>query len=170
MALENNPSAKMTIKSRGQLMVPGTCMVCGNGNFEGDYLDLGVFFDYEGHMAMCKTCVVQAGETVGMFTADEHLELLKKFNDAVTDHEHMEQELENVRNQLASARNLLASYLTSDSSVVVSEGTERQDEDSSSTVSASDSGEPEVTEPVPSARRSNTGGSKSGNTTTRKFT
>lgn len=151
-------------------MAPGTCMECGRGNYDGDYLDLDVFFDYEGHMAMCKDCVVQAGETVGMFTAEEHLDLLKKFNDAVVEHERMESELENVRSQLASARNLLAGYLSADVDSTTNVESEPESSDSDGTSEVSDSGEPEVEEPVLSTGRSNTSGTKSRNTPSRKFT
>lgn len=159
MALENDPSAKMQIKSLGELQLPGTCMECGNGNFDGDYLDLGVFFDYEGHMAMCKTCVVQAGETVGMFTAEEHLKLLKDFNDLLVAHNDKEQELDNVRNELNAALTLLGA--SSDGY-----GLNRPDSveplaksaTSDAIAEGADSGEPEVTESTVSAGRSDTSG------------
>ena len=113
MVIENDPSARMQVRSKGELVHPGRCMVCGNGNCDSGYLDLGVFFDYEGTMYLCMSCCTQAGETIGMFTPDEvksQQELIEKLT-----HENVQQkeELDYARPIIGSLRSSIPYLLGS---------------------------------------------------------
>ncbi len=50
---------------------PASCMVCGSGNCEEGYVNLGVFYEYEGTMYLCFNCLVQAAEIIGCLTPAE---------------------------------------------------------------------------------------------------
>lgn len=52
-----DPSKLTQLRSRGQLMHPGTCAICGNGTCDEGYLDTGIYYDYEGHVYICLVCV-----------------------------------------------------------------------------------------------------------------
>lgn len=172
MALvENDPSSRMQQRSLGELMHPGSCCVCGNGNSEQTYLELGVFFDYEGNLYLCTPCVEQVINVWGAFTAEEMAAALEGANanfDSIT---RLEEELANVNEQLSAARTLLAANHSAYLSVVapdtVSEESEPKDSVSAEPVSVPDEGKPEVKEPVSEPRRGNTSSTKSSN---RKFT
>jgi hypothetical protein len=80
MAIENDPSARMQLRSAGELMAPATCAVCGSGNCEEGYLDLATFVEFHGTIYLCMTCLVQAGETAGMFTMEQVQHLNNQLN------------------------------------------------------------------------------------------
>jgi hypothetical protein len=71
MALVPDPSSRIQVRSAGELKHPGQCVVCGSGDTERTYVDLDVFFDYEGMVYLCNICTTQVGESIGMFTPDE---------------------------------------------------------------------------------------------------
>ena len=168
MALvENDPSSRMQQRSLGELKHPGSCCVCGNGNSDQTYLELGVFFDYEGNLYVCTPCVEQIINTWGAYTAEEMAAALEGANTNFEQITRLEEELANVRTQLSAARVMLASSITGrDFADLVSEGTESADGVSAEPVSVPDAGEPEVKEPVSKPGRTDTGSVKSSN---RKF-
>lgn len=97
MAIENDPSARMQVLSRGELNLPGTCYVCGNGTCEEGYLDFNTFIDYHGNFYLCMTCAVQAAETIGCFTP-EQVALMNELGEKAAEKvKVLEQELANAR-------------------------------------------------------------------------
>lgn len=97
MAIENDPSARMQVLSRGELNLPGSCYVCGNGTCEEGYLDFNTFIDYHGNFYLCMTCAVQAAETIGCFTP-EQVALMNELGEKAAERvKELEQELENAR-------------------------------------------------------------------------
>lgn len=113
MVIENDPSARMQIRSRGELVHPGRCMVCGSGNCDEGYIDLGVYFDYEGTMYLCKTCCYQAGETFGMFTPDEVKSQQELIERLTTENKTLTEELENVAPIVTIYQRSLADFVDS---------------------------------------------------------
>lgn len=69
--MKNDPDSRMHVRGIGELMHPGCCAVCGNGNCETGYIDLGVFYDYEGQVYLCMTCVNEVADTAGLLTDTE---------------------------------------------------------------------------------------------------
>lgn len=66
-----NPSGRMHLKGIGDLLFPGTCCVCGNGTYEHGYVQLGVYYEYEGEMYLCLTCLTEAAEIGGMLSLEQ---------------------------------------------------------------------------------------------------
>lgn len=85
---EHSASDRMQVRSVGDLRQPGTCMLCGSGNKEW-YLDLGVFFDWEGQMYLCQECIYQCAEAVGCLIPAEV--------------QHLQESSENLASQLLEA-------------------------------------------------------------------
>lgn len=72
---EIDPSARIQLRGIGELLHPGCCAVCGNGTCQDGYVDLDVYYDYEGQVYLCVTCMTQAGEAIGMLSKDESVHL-----------------------------------------------------------------------------------------------
>lgn len=117
MAIENDPSARMQVRSRGELMHPGTCMVCGSGTRDEGYLDLQVFFDYEGTMYLCHTCVTQAGETIGMFTPEQVQSQLSLLEQLTQENAKYKEELDNVRPIISAFEHFMSTASPSNPSI-----------------------------------------------------
>lgn len=66
-----NPSARMHYRGVGELLFPGSCCVCGNGTNPAGYVDIGVYFDYEGQVYLCISCLTEAAETGGMLSIEQ---------------------------------------------------------------------------------------------------
>jgi hypothetical protein len=84
-------------------------MICGSGDPERTYLDVGVFFDYEGSMYICILCGTQIGETLGLFTPEEiriQTEAIANLQRSV---DSMEEELGYARPIIAGIRRMLSS-------------------------------------------------------------
>lgn len=97
MVIENDPSARMQVRSMGELMHPASCSVCGSGNCEKGYLDLGVFYDYEGQVYLCMICATQAGETIGLYTPDEVKQNVDLINELAAENAKLKEELNDYR-------------------------------------------------------------------------
>lgn len=153
MIAENSPSARMQVRSRGDLVAPGCCCVCGNGTREEGFLDLGVFIDYHGTVYLCMVCVTQAGETVGMYTPEEVKHFTQQIETLLAAKEQLTSELENVtehRNSLESTLRLSfgAAGVSSGLTDAVVEESKAEQPDFPEAASGADSGESEPTEPV----------------------
>ncbi len=71
MVFTNTPSDRVQLVGLGELLHPGTCMLCGSGNCEEGYARLGVYYDYEGEQYLCRTCTIQVSELFGCLTPEE---------------------------------------------------------------------------------------------------
>lgn len=162
MYAEIDPSAKMQVRSQGQLQAPGSCMVCGTGTCDAGYLDLGIFIDYVGTAYLCKTCCYQAGETFGMFTPDEVNTSSSQISALLQENAELKTELEDARKFVAAADDLLRSRFSSGGVV-----TDTPHAESGAVLAVinspaddADAGEPVLTEPTPIRRRGNSSGSE----------
>ena len=102
-----SPSDKFQPRGVGDLKHPGTCLACGNGTCEFGYIDLGTFFDYEGQMYLCKTCVEEVGEVVGMLTIDESAFLQTTCESLAEENKRLSKELEDASDRLRAYDSLL---------------------------------------------------------------
>ena len=107
MAIENDPSARMQLRSRGQLVAPACCMVCGSSDTERAFLDLGVFIDFHGTCYLCELCLTQAAEILGMFTADQVSIMSTVGEKLLTEKEQLAEELRNVTEHRDALNNAL---------------------------------------------------------------
>lgn len=93
------PSGRFALRSAGELRQPGQCSVCGNGTCIEGYLDLDIYFEWEGNIYLCMNCVSEAIHVVGALLPKE-AETLK--NIVETTHA----ELKVTKEQLNEYRNL----------------------------------------------------------------
>lgn len=107
MILENNPSARMQVRSRGELVAPACCCVCGNATCDDGYIDLGVYIDFHGTVYLCMTCAVQAGETVGLFTPAEVNHFQMQIEGLLKANETLTLELESAQSYISNFDSLL---------------------------------------------------------------
>lgn len=149
MPILNDPSARFQVRSRGELMAPGTCAVCGNGTCDDGYLDLDVFVDYLGTLYLCLTCLTEAGETIGMYTAEQVKTTEALMSSMAKVNEDLTQELKHARPVIDSLRAIAAANGTPDvpsgtadsEPAVVEQSTDK-------TPSGPDAGESKPAEPV----------------------
>jgi len=160
MVLENNPSAKMQVRSRGQLVAPACCCVCGNATCDDGYLDLGAFVDFHGTLYLCMTCVYQGAETCGMYTPAEVKHHQNQIEALLAEKETLTSELTDARTYIANFDTLLRTAL-SPSNVPNSGAGEAVPEPTNGPAS----GEPEPEEPVTFFDPEPTSGSKLRNAT-----
>lgn len=135
-------------------MHPGSCMVCGSGNCDDGYLDLGVFYDYEGTCYLCMTCAYQAGETVGLYTPDEVASQLSLIEELRVQNAELTKELDRVGPFVSAAEQFMRTTGTDlvavdlGSRKAANEGKQYDQYDSSAVTEHADSGEPESKESV----------------------
>lgn len=153
MVIENGPSARMQVRSRGQLVAPACCMVCGNATCEHGYLDLNVFIDFHGTCYLCVTCLTQGAETIGMFTPVEVSHLQNQIEGLLKNIETLSKELANVTEHRDALDNALRHAYSSSSGDVVSVPVSETSEGPSVR-------ESEPKEPTPEFNPKPTGGTK----------
>lgn len=131
---EVDPSRRIIARTRGELHHPGSCAICGGSDPERTYVDIGVYYDYEGNVYICHLCFDEAAvQVMGYFTREEHLNLLAQNNVLIEKNEKLQAELDNY-GELASTlerlgfNSALPASVLSDSgdlgSTEVTEGTE----------------------------------------------
>ena len=98
---EQTSDSKMQLVGQGDLVHPGSCMVCGSGNYEKGYVNLGVWYEYEGNMYLCGNCLSEAGEIIGMLTAAEVTEMNALHAKIAQDNERLTSELEQANERLS---------------------------------------------------------------------
>lgn len=64
-------SDRVQVRSQGELRHPGACALCGNGNCDDGYVDLGIYYDYEGQVYLCMNCIEQVIHAVDGLTTEE---------------------------------------------------------------------------------------------------
>jgi hypothetical protein len=95
------------VRQIGDLMHPGACSLCGSGNCDRGYVDLGIYFDYEGQVYLCMTCIDQVIETVGGLLPDQALHLKEVSEEIAKKNRELEEENAGYRNKLDSWYTLL---------------------------------------------------------------
>ena len=78
-------SARMQLRNMGELGHPAACAVCGNGTCDEGYVDIGVYYEYEGMMYLCIPCLTEAAETGGMLSIEQVRELKEITNEALAE-------------------------------------------------------------------------------------
>lgn len=114
MHSEIDPSGRFQLRSRGELQLPGSCMICGSGTKDEGYLDFGVFVDYHGTLYFCMTCLGEAAITAGFMSPEMTQEVNKTVEGKLTELAELKKELEDANNVINSLRILLSSKLVAD--------------------------------------------------------
>lgn len=157
----------------GELTHPGECFVCRSGTRQEGYVNLDVYFDFEGQMYICNYCLNEVGAVMGMLNSEES-EFLK--NHAAV----LAKELDEVKEKLRNAEHRLSSYddvlrplavsISSATELASSSDAPKQSADKSASGGASDNApsgaagrKPAPKKSVASAGRSDAGGSEPSN-------
>lgn len=74
----DTPSDRVQVIQAGSLGHPGTCALCGSGTCELGYVDLDIYFEWEGNVYLCMWCAKQVAKVIGCLNPEEskHLEEL----------------------------------------------------------------------------------------------
>lgn len=139
---ENTPSDRVQLVGLGELLSPAKCMICGNGTCDEGYARLGVFYDFEGEQYLCRSCVVQIAELFGCLTPEEANHLQEQSVYLAEALNVSSKELETANERLRVFYDALAS-INPDLPGLLSASTgnpEPEDESTSTTVDADDSG------------------------------
>lgn len=147
------PSDRVQVIGRGQLRDPGACALCGNGTCDDGYVDLDIYYDWEGQVYLCMNCAKQVAETIGCLLPAEsaHLESLNKT---------IAEELAQLKEDYLDAKSRLDVYDAAIAATVAQqrstanavEGAEPESGHTPEPVSAPDAGEPVAKKSVKSRR------------------
>ncbi len=96
-------SDRVQVVSQGELMHPGACALCGSGNSDEGYINMGIWYEYEGQQYYCMNCVRQIIAVVGGLT-DEQAEHLNGLNEELVGRNAA------LRNELEEANELLGKW------------------------------------------------------------
>ncbi len=146
---KTDPGARMHIVGLGQLMHPGTCMVCGSGVRESGYLAVGVYFDYEGEMYICvEYCLPEIIKMIGGLTHDEAQLIVDAANRALEQAASLKADMERLNERLIHYDALLNSYAVNNvgASDLVSNADSEGNINPDPVVTVSDNGESESEE------------------------
>lgn len=97
-------------------MQPHTCLYCGRGNSttntkgeNGPYVDLQRDVNFNETVYICETCALEVGSLVGMITADDRRELIRKLKGLSKKCHNLEADLEKMtRRKLIADKKLQA--------------------------------------------------------------
>lgn len=107
------PISRMKLRSMSELQHPSACRVCGNGAYEEGYVDIDVYFEFEGWTYLCLSCLTEAAEAGGMLSKEES-EHLKKVNESFAEeNKTLRTLLEAANERLKHFDAILADYASS---------------------------------------------------------
>lgn len=142
-----DPDSKFKILGRGSLLAPACCASCGGSDAERRYLDLGLFYDFEGQVYFCTICVEEMAETIGLLNSTE-LEFLQELNTKLAaDYSELKNRYEEEHERLQHFDSLFAG-LTGPSSDDVNVTVESESESNAEPVSDGDDESSDITESV----------------------
>lgn len=153
---EVDPGRRVQLVSLGQLMHPGCCALCRTGNCDEGYVDLNIFFDYEGQIYLCMDCVNnEVIPATGGFTldvAEVARQNVKELNALVIE---LRADLEKSNDRLAKYDDLFGSAISTSASVIdaAMDVTETVFDANAGSDDGSEAGEPVAAEPVKGSRR-----------------
>lgn len=126
----HTPDSKMQLRNVGELMHPACCAVCGNGACEEGYVDLGVYYDYEGQIYLCMTCINKdLVEVVGLLSKSEIEFLQEQSEELSVANKQLISSLEKANERLSHYDSLLAKSFDS-LPIVAADEVEQSDEES----------------------------------------
>lgn len=156
-----NYDARMRYRGIGDLMFPGICCVCGSGTREEGYVDIGVYYEYEGQMYLCLTCLTEAAETGGMLSLEVSNELKRLATQIAEDYTKLAEQYKEAKARLEHYDSLFSNLALNSPSDSVGDSNVSDPNDEQAvegdagtsdgdTVSSTDEGKQEQSEPVKS--------------------
>lgn len=107
MPKDRSPSDRVQFRNLGELMHPGACALCGSGVREEGYVDPQIYYDYEGQVYFCTTCLEEMAGVIGCLTAAESAHLTETANEALAENKALKEELEQARERLGHYDSIL---------------------------------------------------------------
>lgn len=71
MVHEITPSDRVQIRQRSDLVYPAVCAMCGNGTDVDGFIDVGVWYEWEGQVYFCHKCGLEIARAIGCLMPDE---------------------------------------------------------------------------------------------------
>lgn len=142
----HTPSDRVQLRGRGELMHPGSCALCGSGNCDDGYVDLDIFYEYEGQVYLCMVCANQVVGVAGGLPSDEANFLKAQFEDTASRLKAAESELHELRAKLGSWDSIFSGAFGSSFSDLERELKEAQRESVNADSSLSGDGESKPSE------------------------
>jgi hypothetical protein len=138
---ENGPSDRMQLVGVGELLHPGSCIVCGNGTCAEGYIRFGVSLEFEGELYLCWFCVVQAAEVLKCLIPSEADTLREIADKVATENASLRKENEFANERLKAVDAIFSPSLADLARIssVFGENSNEESGDDSSTASGSDS-------------------------------
>ena len=161
----HTPSDRVQVRELGQLRSPGTCALCGNGTCLEGYVDLDIYYEWEGQVYLCMNCARQVAQVVGALLPDQAEFLQATLEKVQTELTLTKAELSHANEQLSAYGTLFGS-ITPSGSPPASDASEESPEQSGDAVdapSASDAGESEPPKSVKGRRSPNAASPTAGN-------
>lgn len=90
----DTPSDRVQMRERGELRHPGICALCGNGTCVEGYVDLDIYFEYEGNVYLCMNCALQVAHVIGCLLPKESRYLEELNNEIATKCKSLEEKLD----------------------------------------------------------------------------
>lgn len=162
---EVNPSDRVQVRGRGELMHPGACALCGSGNCDDGYIDVGVYYEYEGQVYFCKTCMDEIIGVAGGLPSEEAEFLKAVAEEASLKLKAVEADNERLRTRLDHFDALFPDVTSHKSPDVTSTESESEEPVTVLATGVSDSGESAPSESSDKQRLTLTPRSKRGNAT-----
>lgn len=106
---EINPSARIQVRGVGDLMHPGACAICGNGTRPEGFVDIGVYYDYEGQVYICMMCAEDLVHTIDGLTAEEHAMVKSISEGFAAENEALKTQVEELSAELKQYRDSIVS-------------------------------------------------------------
>jgi len=168
MTFTNTPSDRVQLRGLGELQHPGSCALCGSGNCEDGYVDLGIYYDYEGQMYLCVICVKQVAGVIDMIPSEEVQFMQAAAEELALKFKALEDENLRYRERLAAYDVLVNSVSSGFPAGTPSQIEEPTVESANESVSGTDSGEPSPKESTESAGHTEPVRVKRSNTTRKR--
>lgn len=148
------PSDKVQIRQRAELQPPAICAMCGNGTCRDGYVDVDVWYEWEGQVYFCHNCGLEIARALGCLPPDQTQFLIGQNQDFAKELASLKEAHERATSRLAIYDSVIAGAATSDPALMDAEqGTLFESADSNAPAPTADAGEPKSKEPVKSARR-----------------
>lgn len=105
--MTHTPSDRVQVRQLGDLQHPGACALCGNGTCNRGYVDLDIYYDYEGQVYLCMFCAEDVAELIGALLPAQstHLETLN--SEIAVKLKELEAENERLNSELSTWRSLI---------------------------------------------------------------
>lgn len=151
------PSDRVQVRTRSNLMPPAHCAMCGFGQGDRQYVDPGIWYDYEGQVYFCNLCTEELGQAIGMLPVGESEHLKALSAKIAEENVELKRELEELRVLRDTLRqfgiDLAANFSTPDSNPEASSDEQGTDGESSELTNESPiNGEAEQSKSIESSK------------------